>query len=349
LWTAGAILLLLAGGSGAARGAPAPPALPGCAGPPKPVPTTFYDFSAAEPTCGVCEQKAFGRRPVIAEPINLFFSLTTVALGALGVLRSRRTTMAFQFLYGLLAAYGLSAALEHALVKNGYYRMMDVAISMVQSFVIVMLFHSLYLYRVKRRGREAGKGYRLLVSVMTLVFTAYPAAVHVAGESTASPWVAWLVFDLLWLLIAGQLILIWRRRATWPMTPPDARVFRLVWYALGATALAYLGWSIDTFACARWPAVGYGAPHGAWHLFMGLSFYYLITLSRFFSAHEYGFQPVVELLPARGWLRLPFVEWRSRRDPGDPGDLGDLGDLGWTRSAKAAPTRLPAPPRPKRA
>ena len=45
---------------------------------------------------------------------------------------------------------------------------------------------------------------------------------------------------------------------------------------------------------------------------MGLCFYYLITLSRFLSAHEYGFEPVVERIAVAGPLRLPFVEWKSR-------------------------------------
>ena len=35
--------------------------------------------------------------------------------------------MAFQFLFGLLAAYGLFAALYHATLMNGFYRMKDVA------------------------------------------------------------------------------------------------------------------------------------------------------------------------------------------------------------------------------
>jgi hypothetical protein len=338
---AAAVTLLLVTWSGASRAATTTPALAsGAAAAAKPEPTTYYNFRGGDPACGICEQKAFGRRPVIAEPINMLFSLTTVGLGLLGLFRSKRTTMAFQFLYGLLAAYGLFSALYHAMAMNGFYRMMDVAISMVQSFVIVMLAHSLYLYRVKRQGREAGKGYRVLVSVMTLIFTAYPAAVHVAGESSPNPRVAWAVFDLLWILIATELILIWRRRLTWPKTPPDAGVFRLVWYGLGATALAYAGWLADRIlGGVQTPALASLGGHGAWHLFMGLSFYLLITLSRFFSAHEYGFVPVVEMIPARSFLRLPFVEWRSRRDPGD---------LDWKPAAAPAPTRMPAP-RPKRA
>ena len=202
----------------------------------------------------------------------MLFSFTTFALGLLGVFRSKRTTMAFQALFGLLAAYGLFAALYHVTLMNGLYRMMDFAISVVQSFIIIMLFHSLYLYRVKQQGREAARGYRLLVSVMTVVFTAYPAAVHVAGESSASPWVAWLVFDLLWILIVGQLVLIWRRRSTWPKAS-DSRVFRLVWSAIGAAVLAYAGWLADKFLCsAQTPMLGYFCLHGGWHLFMGLCF-----------------------------------------------------------------------------
>lgn len=277
-------------------------------------PMTYYDFRSPLPPGGFCEQQVFGAGRVIAEPINAIFSLTTLLLGLLGLFRSKRTSMAFQFLFGLLVAYGLFAAVYHATLMNGFYRMKDVAISMVQSFIIIMLFHSLYLYRVKQQGRESGHGYRIVAVLMTLIFTAYPAAVHVAGESSPSPWVAWLVFDLLWILIAAQLILIWRRRFTWPRTPPDARVFRLVWYAIACTALAYAAWCADKFLChADTPVLGYLALHGWWHLFMGLGFYYLITLCRYFSGHEYGFEPILERIPTRGPLRLSFVEWQSRR------------------------------------
>jgi hypothetical protein len=282
---------------------------------------TYYDFHAPNPSGGYCEQQVFGAGRTIAEPINMAFSVTTFLLGILGVVRSKRTSMAFQFLFGLLAAYGLFAALYHATLTNGFYRMKDVAISMVQSFVIIMLFHSLYLYRAKQRGRQSARGYRFFLSIMTVAFTAYPAAVHVAGESSPSPWVAWLVFDLLWIVIATQLILIWRRRTTWPKTPPNARVFMLVWYAIACTALAYATWCVDKFACnADTPALAYLCLHGWWHFFMGLCFYYLITLCRFFSAHEYGFVPVVEHIPLAGPLNLAFVEWQSRSAAAPTGD-----------------------------
>jgi hypothetical protein len=297
---------------GAADGVAAPGAAPQVA--------TYYDFRSPNPEGGFCEQQVFGARRTIAEPINMVFSVTTFLLGILGVVRSKRTSMAFQFLFGLLAAYGLFAALYHATLMNGLYRMKDVAISMVQSFVIIMLFHSLYLYRVKQRGRQSARGYRFFLSLMIVAFTAYPAAVHVAGESSANPWVAWLVFDLLWIVIATQLVLIWRRRTSWPRTPPDARVFVLVWYAIGCAALAYAGWSADKFLCsAETPVLAYLSLHGWWHFFMGLCFYYLITICRFFSAHEYGFLPIVERIPLAGPLRLSFVEWQSRNLP-DPTD-----------------------------
>ena len=274
---------------------------------------TYYDFRSPIPPTGFCEHQVFGGG-LVAEPISAIFCLTTVVLGLLGLFRPKRTSMAFQFLFGLLVAYGLFSAAYHVTLMKGLYRMKDVAISMTQSFIIVMLFHSLYLYRVKQQGRESGRRYRLMVLSMVLLFTAYPAAVHVAGESSPSPWVAWLVFDLLWLLIATQLILIWRRRFTWPRTPPDDRVFRLVWYAIACTVLAYAAWCIDKFLCdASTPVFAYLALHGWWHLFMGLGFYYLITLCRYFSGHEYGFEPLVERIPSRGPLRLSFVEWQSRR------------------------------------
>jgi hypothetical protein len=295
-------------------------------------PATYYDFRADYPRNGFCEQQVFHRRLGMAEPINVFFSLTTFALGLVGVFRSKRTTMAFQFLYGLLAGYGLFAALYHATMENGFYRMKDVAISLLQSFIIVMLAHALYLYRVKSRGRESGGGYRWLVSAMTVVFTIYPAAVHVAGESSPNPWIAWMVFDFLWFIIVLELILIWWRRRTWPKTKPDDGVFRLVWSAIVLAVLAYGGWSLDKFLCsAKTPALAYLCPHSWWHLCMGLCFYQLITLCRFFSAHEYGFQPVLERFPAAwGRFSFPFVEWQSRRE---------ISALSWTKAPPAPATQ----------
>ena len=270
----------------------------------------YYDFHSPNPEGGFCEQQMFGRGRMLAEPFNVAFSIPTFILGLIGLLRSKRTAMAFQFLYGLLASYGLFAALYHATLQNGFYRMQDVAVSMVQSFVIILLVHALYLYRVKSHGRAGSQAFRYMAVLTTLVFTAYPAAVHVAGESSANPWVAWLVFDLLWSLVGVLLILIWRRRATWPTASKNRDVFRLAAYAMGsAVSPTPAGRSTGSRAARPSPML---CLHGWWDLAMGLCFYYLISLARFLSAHEYGFEPVVERIQIAGPLRLPFVEWKSR-------------------------------------
>jgi len=286
-----------------AEGAPAAEAL------------SYYDFHAITPEHGFCEQQVFHRETIPKEPVNGIFSLTALLLGLLGVYRSKRTTMIFQFQFGLLAGYGLFATLYHATLFNGFYRMMDLSLSFLQSLVIVMLTHSLYLYRVKTRRRPKKMDrYRVLTTTVAVLFTLYPAAVHVAGASAASPWVAWLVFDVLWLLIASLLIAIWYRRLTWPRTPANSRIFSIVWYAIGFCALAYAGWVVDKFVCSEsTPALAYLCLHGCWHLFIGLCFYLMITLNRYFSAHEFGFEPEVARIPLIGPVSLPFVEWRSRR------------------------------------
>ncbi|MBN2340945.1 MAG: ceramidase domain-containing protein [Deltaproteobacteria bacterium] len=276
---------------------------------------TYYDFHAPQPKGGYCEQQVFGAKNPIAEPVNFAFAITTFLLGLFAVLRSVRTTMAFQFLYAFLSAYGLFGAAYHVTVNNGFYRMMDVTGSFVQSFIVVMLAHSLYLYRMKVTDTEEKKRrYRYLTNLVTMVFTMYPAAVHVAGESSANPWVAWLVFDLLWIVIATMLILIWKRRKSWPGISQDARVFRLVWYAIVTCIIAYAGWCIDKFLCTcETPWLAYFQTHGIWHLFMGLCFYYMITLNRFFSAHEYNYTPVLRRFPQHSPIALPFVEWQVEK------------------------------------
>jgi hypothetical protein len=278
----------------------------------------YYQFFSQIPEEGFCEQQVFGAEAPMKEPLSFVFAISTVLLGLVGLFRPRRTTMAFQFLYGLLAAYGLFAMAYHATLSNGYYRMMDVAISMLQSFIIVMLFHSLYLYRLKTKGSAVRhRGFRQLTNVMTLGFTLYPAAVHVAGESSANPKVAWYVFDFLWILIFALLVLIWRRRDDWPKTAAESRVFRLVWRAIITCLVAYVCWALDKFACcAAAPFAAYVGLHGWWHFFIGLSFYYMITLNRFFSAHEYDYDPTLVHIPkAMGEYGLSFVEWQSDKAP----------------------------------
>ena len=269
---------------------------------------SYYDFFVRLPAQGFCESQVFGLQRPVAEPWNVLSCVLVILLGVIGVLFSRRAGMSFRYLYGLLAAYGFSEAMYHTLLDNGFYRIVDVIISLTQAFITILLVHSLYLYHKENQHESGGVDpYAVLRNAVTFFFTVYPAAVHVAGESSSNPWVAWLVFDLLWILISFLLIQIWRRRDSWPRTAPNQEVFRLVWYSIGFCALAYGVWCIDKFVCScerSWPA--YLGLHGWWHVFMGSSFYAMITLSCYFSAQEYGFKPVYTKL----WGILPFVDWQ---------------------------------------
>ena len=271
-------------------------------------PLTYYSFGDPNPIGGFCETQIIGPQLGVAEPWNAVFALTTVVIGVAAVYRSKRTTMAYQFMYGLLAAYGAAAVVYHLTLANGWYRIMDVEISFTQALILALLVQALYQAHEKS-PKESRTFYRILSATMTLLFTMYPAVVHVAGESTANPMVAWLVFDLLWVVVITFVVLIWRRRKSWPDTPYDPHAFRLVPYGLGACAIAYATWSIDKFACAPW--VAYAQLHGVWHLFIGLCFYYLITLCRYLAAQEYGYRPhLAGALGLPAWL-LPFVKWEE--------------------------------------
>lgn len=287
-----------------------------------PSPLTYYAFTARNPPEGFCETKAFGGLGAIAEPVNAAFSLAAVLLGLLGIARSRRTTMAFQGLFALLAAYGICAALYHATLMNGFYRMKDVTLSFLQSFVAIMLVHTLCLYRAKGEAAELSRAGRIWMAISTMVFTLYPAAVHVAGESSANAWVAWVVFDGLWAVIVVPLCLIWACRRSWPRIRPNAEVFPFVWIAVGAIAIAYGCWIVDKSVCgADTRILAYFQPHALWHLFISIGFYFLIALCRYLTAHEYGYDPVLGKVALGGPVNLPFVEWqppRGRADVRDP-------------------------------
>ena len=117
---------------------------------------TYYDFRAPNPQGGFCEQQVFGSGRVIAEPINAAFCLTTFLLGVLGLFRSKRTSMGFQFLFGLLAAYGLFSAAYHVTLMNGLYRMKDVAIRPGQRAWACGMRQSPSGCRPQTRRRSAG-------------------------------------------------------------------------------------------------------------------------------------------------------------------------------------------------
>lgn len=273
-------------------------------------PLSYYSFTIFNPEHGNCEAKYFGFKKPFAEPVNMVFALSMTFLGLLGLFRSKRTTMAFQFLYGLLASYGIFAALAHATMYNGFRRMLDVAGSFTQALIIAMLVHSLYLYRVKYSNKTRHGVFRFFTNVVTLVFVVYPAVVHVLGESSANPWITWLVFDLLWILIGALLFLIWQRRDSWPGASKGHPIFNLVWYAVISCILAYAAWCTDTWLCSnQTPVLAWMFLYGWWNLFMGLCFYFMITLNRFFSAHEYGYTPKLESFPANWRFGLPVVEW----------------------------------------
>lgn len=279
-------------------------------------PLAYYSFGAPLPPEGFCETQVFGKRPLIIEPVNFFFSLFPVVIGLIGMLYARRSPVIFHVLYALLIAWGAFAALYHAGLSNGMYRIMDVAVSFLQAFVGWMLIRSLYVFylRTSASGTPSRTAYALYI-LFAVAFTSYPAVVHVAGESSANPWVAWLVFDLLWLVIAGLLIAIWMRRRAWPGVDADRRGFRLIWMSLVFCILAYGAWSVDKFVCsAKTPMLAYFSFHGWWHIFMALCFFSMIGLCQFLTAAESGCRPLLLRFPASGPLCVYVVTLKSPDD-----------------------------------
>ena len=278
-------------------------------------PLSYYCFGTPLPADGFCETQVFGVGKIIAEPINAIFSLIAVGLGITALLRPGRTSFLMQSLYSLLIGWGGFAALYHVGLTNGMYRMMDVTISFLQAYVLWMLIVSIQIS--KRRSasaEEAVRGPGRLSAVFAVIFTLYPAVVHVAGESAANPWVAWLVFDLLWFVIIGVLIRLFTLRKT-RTDLTDMRGYRLVWMSILYCALAYGTWSVDKFVCSgETPLLAYLLLHGWWHCFMALSFFSLIGLVRYVTACAYGCTPRLTPLLGSVPTGVYFVDWLPESD-----------------------------------
>lgn len=248
----------------------------------------YYSFETQSPESGFCEKQVFGTFGSIAEPVNVLFALSTLVLGLFGLFRSKSSSRFVQLLYALLVAYGLFAAAYHITLENGFYRMMDVVLGYLQSFIIVLLVSALGIAR-RPETSLPGTPVGILQNITIVVFTLYGAVVHVAGESSPSPWVAWLSFDLLWLLIFGLLIAIWTQRKKWISLTADNPIFRLAWMAIGSCVLAYAAWSLDKFVCScETPGLAYLSLHGIWHLFMGYCLFTMIQLGSYFIAARPG-------------------------------------------------------------
>ena len=281
-------------------------------------PLSYYCFSTPLPASGFCETQVFGAGKFVAEPVNALFCLIAVALGISALLRPGRTSFLMQSLYSLLIGWGGFAALYHVGLTNGMYRMMDVAISFLQAYVLWMLICSVQICKRRAVSRtEAMRGPGRLSALFAVLFTLYPAVVHVAGESEANPWVAWLVFDLLWFAIIGVLIRLYMlRKVRSDLTDP--RGFRLVWTAVLYCALAYGAWSVDKFVCsAETPLLAYLLLHGWWHCFMAFSFLSLIGLVRYVTACAYGCTPRLTPLLGPVPTGVYFVDWLSESSPSD--------------------------------
>ncbi len=274
-------------------------------------PLSYYCFGAKIPPKGFCESKVFGGNSFVAEPVNLAFSMFGVALGLFSMFLSRKTHAVFQITDSLLIGWGLFAAMYHFNLANGMYRMMDVAISFLQAFIVLLLIRSLCVRAMILKPKSAHKIW-IVSAVSTCIFTLYPATVHVLGESSSDPWVAWLVFDLLWFVIVGLLIAVWILRNSWPTGISSGSGFRLLWHAIIYCILAYSAWAVDNFICTEATAyLGYLFLHGWWHFFMGLCFFSLISLCKFLLACEVDCIPIVKRFPQKGPFGMYFVNWKN--------------------------------------
>lgn len=245
------------------------------------------------PHAGTCWTSVAGPLGPIKEPLPMIACVFDAVLGLLGLFLSRNVTEGGKFLYSALFGYGLATFCFHLTLWEGFYRVLDVQLNFLQAINIV------YMGCVPK---EEGLYYMIRFYTLILFFSVYPFFAHVLGITLNQSWVSWITFDGIWLIAFVGLLIIWCKRDSLgpPEYPNRKAVFNLVWNVIISVVLAYIFWVVDEVICvkqgnANVAIVIFG--HSLWHVFIGLGFYYMTTLTVFLRAKNLGVIPKVLTWP----------------------------------------------------
>ena len=260
----------------------------------------FYNYTAIIPADGNCEFKEIGPVGPVKELGNMLFCIATALIGVVGIFVSKNVNLASRYMLSLIFAYGLMSAMYSGTLWNGFLKTAQSILNLFQAIVIVSLASSL---KFPPFDVFSATNY----GVTILIFGFYPILTHTIASSIDNFWVAWLTYDLIWIIILalGIVIFVYREKYQCYETSPE--IFTNIWLAIGSIILAYVFWLLDRFACSFGVAVIY--PLGWWYLFNGFGFYYLVTLNAALQAGYVGHTVVVTRWPTEIPHVFVFVNW----------------------------------------
>ena len=264
---------------------------------------SFYNFTATYPYDGHCEwQYQVGHVGVVKEIGPTILGILTALQGIFGMTKSRSVSIGTRYIFSLVFGFGLVSSLHTATLWNGFEKTYEAILKLMQAVVITRL-----IFTMKFPPFNNNAHYHAISAILLSTFGLYPILAHSCGSGFDNPWVTYLTYDLIWIVILVIGLTIFGHRKSYPQyhTCPD--MFTLVFHALFTCILAYTFWLIDTYGCSR--AVAILQFYGLWLFFKGLTFYYLAVLDGFLHSYWEGYEAVVVRWPKKYVILFVHISW----------------------------------------
>ena len=185
------------------------------------IPDGLIPFFDQYPKSGNCEFKQFGEVLGIKELGNAIFCLLDVVLGLFGVITFRNINLLPEYMFGLVAGYGIANAVYSARLWYGCAKINSLIVNVQQTLLIYMLYqHALQLHCFSAKWKLF-----LKIAINTTAGL-YPFLAFIISLSFSSKWVDWLTFDLLWPLVIPPSFIIYCYRKHYTLYSMCPSIFK---------------------------------------------------------------------------------------------------------------------------
>ena len=263
---------------------------------------SFYNFTAIYPYDGHCEwQHQIGHVGAVKELGPMILGILTALQGIFGMVKSRSVSIGTRYIFSLVFGFGLVSSLHTATLWNGFEKTYEAILKLMQAVVITRLISTMKFPPFNNTCNH------VLSSLLLSTFGLYPILAHSCGSGFDNPWVTYLTYDLIWIVILVIGLIIFFYRKSYPQYHTCPEIFTLVFHALFTCILAYTFWLVDFYGCTR--AVAILQFYGLWLFFKGITFYYLAVLDGFLHSYWEGYEAVVVRWPQKGIILFVYVSW----------------------------------------